>query len=248
MEAYRKILWGLMVCGCGLLCGCSDSDTEPVDSGEGKGEETPLPEKGTMFADFETYDTTPYFFRYGNNVSDYKTYTYYPRWAYTHAVVDNPLANDDNASAKVLEYTTMEARNFGLKLRFAEAKPVQSVKGIRFQIYQPANVIGKDTWKGTSKATSQRLGVKLIGSFNAVNDCVQEEGVVLDRSLVSFEEQGVWKTYTFAFGNEYATASASLLPDGIAGIVIMPTYGASVTLAEDEESWYRCYIDNIEIL
>ena len=93
----------------------------------------------------------------------------------------------------------MEARNYGVKFRFSETVDIDEPRGIRFRIYQPANVIGKETWKGTSKAVSQQLGVKLIGRFNSVNDYEQEEGVILTNSLVDFKEEGTWKTYTFAF-------------------------------------------------
>lgn len=175
-NVFFIILWGLFI-------SCS-SDDPAVDSNEGKDDkEDPLPDKGTLFADFETYDTTPYFFRYGNSGSS-KIDDYYPRWAYSHIVIDNPVQSEENTSSKVLEYTSMEARNYGLKFRFSETVDIDELRGIRFRIYQPANVIGKETWKGTSKAVSQQLGVKLIGRFNSVNDYEQEEGVLLTNSLV----------------------------------------------------------------
>lgn len=244
MKEYWKIVWGLVMCGCGLLSGCS-SGTETGDDIDGQDENT-LPEKGTVFADFETYDTTPYFFRYGNNVTAYTNYEYYPRWIYSHTVVDNPLKNESNSSSKVLEYTSMEARNYGLKFRFSEALDIDGLKGIRFQIYQPANVIGKTTWKGTSAAISQQIAVKLIGSFNTVNDFKQESGILLANSLADFEDEGEWKTYTFTFSKTEYSAATTQLSDGIAGMVILPTYSSGVTLAE--ENAYKCYIDNIEIL
>lgn len=243
MMKYRCHVFFIALCG--LCMGCSSDD--PVDDSKGgtNGKEEPFPDKGTLFADFETYDTTPYFFRYGNSGSS-KISDYYPRWVYSHAVADNPMKSQDNSSAKVLEYTSMEARNYGLKFRFSEMASVGSVRGIRLKIYQPANVIGKDTWKGTSQARLQQLGVKLIGRFNSVNDYEQEEGILLTRSLVDFREEGSWKTYTFAFSkNEYSTADAQL-KDGIAGIVVLPTYGSEVTLGEANK--YKCYIDDIEIL
>ena len=157
-NVFFIILWGLFI-------SCS-SDDPAVDSNEGKDDkEDPLPDKGTLFADFETYDTTPYFFRYGNSGSS-KIDDYYPRWAYSHIVIDNPVQSEENTSSKVLEYISMEARNYGLKFRFSETVDIDELRGIRFRIYQPANVIGKETWKGTSKAVSQQLGVKLIGRFN----------------------------------------------------------------------------------
>ena len=190
-NVFFIILWGLFI-------SCS-SDDPAVDSNEGKDDkEDPLPDKGTLFADFETYDTTPYFFRYGNSGS------------------------------------------------FSETVDIDELRGIRFRIYQPANVIGKETWKGTSKAVSQQLGVKLIGRFNSVNDYEQEEGVLLTNSLVDFKEEGAWKTYTFVFSKREYSAAATQLKNGIAGIVILPTYSSGVTLAEGNK--YKCYIDDIEIL
>lgn len=230
---------------CGLLIACSSDD--PIDDSKGgeDGKEAPLPEKGTMFADFETYDTTPYFFRHGNTGSS-KIDDYYPRWAYSHSVADNPAKSEANPSSKVLEYTSMEARNYGLKLRLAEVISINNLRGIRLKMYQPANVIGKDTWKGTSKATSQQLGVKLIARFNSVNDYEQEEGILLTNSLADFKEEGAWKTYTFTFSKSEYSAAATQLKNGIAGMVILPTYGSGVTLAEENK--YKCYIDDIEIL
>lgn len=109
-NVFFIILWGLFI-------SCS-SDDPAVDSNEGKDDkEDPLPDKGTLFADFETYDTTPYFFRYGNSGSS-KIDDYYPRWAYSHIVIDNPVQSEENTSSKVLEYTSMEARNYGVKFRF----------------------------------------------------------------------------------------------------------------------------------
>lgn len=230
---------------CGLFAACSGDDSLDDFKGEENEGETSLPEKGTLFADFETYDTTPYFFRYGNSGNS-KMNDYYPRWVYAHVVTDNPVKDEANPSSKVLAYSSMEARNYGLKFRFVQVKDVDGVRGIRFRIYQPANVIGKQTWKGTSKATAQQIGVKLIGRFNSVNDYEQEEGVLLTHSLADFKEEGVWKTYTFTFSRSEYSAAVTQLKDGIAGMVVLPTYGSGVTLAE--ENVYTCYIDDIEIL
>ena len=110
-NVFFIALWGLVIA-------CS-SDNPAVGSTEGKDDkEEPLPDKGTLFADFETYDTTPYFFRYGNSGNS-KMDDYYPRWAYSHVVIDNPVKGEENMSSKVLEYTSMEARNYGLKFRFS---------------------------------------------------------------------------------------------------------------------------------
>ena len=88
--------------------------------------------------------------------------------------------------------------------------------------------------------------MKLIGRFNSVNDYEQEEGILLTNSLVDFKEEGVWKTYTFTFSKSEYSAAATQLKNGIAGMVILPTYGSGVTLAEGNK--YKCYIDDIEIL
>ena len=237
-NVFFIALWGLVIA-------CS-SDNPAVGSTEGKDDkEEPLPDKGTLFADFETYDTTPYFFRYGNSGNS-KMDDYYPRWAYSHVVIDNPVKGEENMSSKVLEYTSMEARNYGLKFRFSETVHMDELKGIRFRVYQPVNVIGKETWKGTSKAVFQQLGVKLIGRFNSVNDYEQEEGVLLTNSSVEFKEEGIWKKYTFTFSKSEYSAAATQLKNGIAGVVMLPTYGSGVTLAEENK--YKCYIDDIEIL
>lgn len=238
----KKLGYTLLVALCGTLSACSSDD--PSSTPETKVDE--LPAKGTTFANFETDNTTPYVFRYGNNVTDYKTYDYYPRWAYSHTVVDNPVKNTDNSSSKVLEYTSMEARNYGLKFRFTDAMSVDRLKGVRFQIYQPANVIGKDTWKGTSKATTQKITIKLMGRYNAVNDFEQEEGVLLSNEAVDFQETGTWKTFTFAFSKDKYSSASTQLSSGIVGIAILPTFNSNVTLSEDNT--YKCYIDNIEIL
>ena len=63
---------------------------------------------------------------------------------------------------------------------------------------------------------------------------------------VDFKEEGAWKTYTFAFSKREYSAAATQLKNGIAGIVILPTYSSGVTLAEGNK--YKCYIDDIEIL
>lgn len=243
MMRCRYIVFFIILCGLCISC----SDDGPTDGSKGgeDGKEEPLPDRGILFADFETYNTTPYFFRYGNSGGS-KIDDYYPRWIYAHMVAGNPVKNEENPSSKVLEYTSMEARNYGLKFRFPKVAGINDVKGIRLKIYQPANVIGKDTWKGTSKATSQQLGVKLIGRFNSVNDYEQEEGILLTNSLVDFKEEGIWKTYTFTFSKSEYSAAATQMKNGIAGMVILPTYSSGVTLAEENK--YKCYIDDIEIL
>lgn len=48
------------------------------------------------------------------------------------------------------------------------------------------------------------------------------------------------------FSKREYSAAATQLKNGIAGIVILPTYSSGVTLAEGNK--YKCYIDDIEIL
>lgn len=224
---------------CGFCMACSSED--PINP-DGKGDDDePILGEGSMFANFETYDSTPFYFRYGNEENP----EYYPRWKYSHNVVNNSFINEDNSSTKVLEYTSMEVKNFGLKFRFFETKKVENLKGIRFQIYQPANTIGKTTYQGKSKATIQQICVKLLARLNTVNDVRQEEGILLEKSKVSFDQEGKWMTFTFIFSSKMYTTASSVLKDGIVGFVILPTYGSGTTLAE--ENIYKCYIDNIEL-
>ena len=88
---------------------------------------------GNMFAqelfraDFETYETTPYFFRFGNTGKrgDYKPKS---RWMYSHEVIDNPVSAEGNHSGKVLKYASMEARNYGLKFLFDTPISIDDLK------------------------------------------------------------------------------------------------------------------------
>ncbi|MCD7973052.1 MAG: T9SS type A sorting domain-containing protein [Candidatus Azobacteroides sp.] len=195
-------------------------------------------------ADFDTFDTTPYVFRFGNNTNP----DYYPRWQYSHLVVDNPLINADNPSEKVLEYTSLEARWYGLKVRFSAPMNISDIDTIRFRIYQPENIIGKEVHAGysTVPATSQEIRVKLLTYFNTIMDQREDDGVVLtfNGAVQPFFTTGEWVTYEVVVDeSKFAQAHLNLLKNGVLGIAIMPSYNDGVTLA----SRYTCYIDNIEV-
>jgi hypothetical protein len=196
--------------------------------------------------DFETYETTPYIFRYGNQApsntgSDGNTYE--PRWRYSHTVIDNPVANAENNSAKVLKYTSMEAKNYGLKILFPQAIALDKLKKISFKIYQPSNVINKPVLSG-NKATTQKLKIKLLSSFNTVNDYKQDAGLLLN-GIADMTIEGQWVTHTATFDKrDYSTSELSVFNNGVVeGIAILPTYNSNVTLAKTNE--YLCYIDDI---
>jgi hypothetical protein len=196
--------------------------------------------------DFESYETTPYLFRYGNKGKQ-KMNSYKPRWVYAHEVVDNPVKTG-NASGKVLEYTTMEARNYGLKFRFIKPVPINELQSVSFKIYQPANVIGKpvDTQfnSGQSPASMQRITVALMSDFNSVCDFRIENSINL--IAVDFTKVNEWVTFRFVFNKNDFTASAlNKFANGIKGFAILPTYLSYVTLAES--NIYTCYIDDISI-
>jgi hypothetical protein len=199
---------------------------------------------GNFAADFETFDTTPYVFRYGNNAS----VNYYPRWQYSHETVDNPLVDTRNPSSKVLRYTSLEARNYGLKIRFPVALYLDDIDTIRFQVYQPASVIGQaaDASYSASPATSQEICVKLLTYFNTIKDYKEDDGVMLTFSgaVQPFATSGDWIDYRVAVNeSKFSQSNVNKLASGILGLAILPTYGSNVTL----QSRYVCYIDNIGI-
>lgn len=197
-------------------------------------------------ADFESYETTPYVFRFGNNVTTYSNYNYKPRWMYSHEVVENPVASDVNNSANVLRYTSMEARDYGLKVLFDDPIDIDELKTVQLDIYQPANVIGKDTYDFEDAATQQKIAIKLLAKFNTVNDFKQDAGIVLTRATHEFTTEGEWVTYSFKFSKGAYSSQTSQFTNGeILGIAILPTYGSGVTLMEDDQ--YLCYIDNIVV-
>ena len=195
-------------------------------------------------ADFETYESTPYLFRYGNRGS-LGEYTYKPRWIYSHQVVDNPVYSSDNTSNKVLEYTTMEAQNYGLKFRLPTPLALEQVKEIQFKLFQPATVIGRSTYDGRQPATKHDVCIKLLSEFNAINDFRQDDGILLYKSVSSFTETGVWTTFTFLFDPADYNSQINKFTEGVKGIAILPTYNATVTLNEDD--LYLCYMDDLVI-
>ncbi len=204
-------------------------------------------EAQSLAYDFETYDTTPYYFKYGNE-GDCDDIDYKPRWCYSHEEVENPLVDDVNPSATVLKFSTQEARNYGIKFRFGSTIDIDDLEQIKFKIYQPSNVIGKeiDTDYATQSATSQNLNVKVLSYFNAVCDVRQEEGILLYMTKQSFTEEGSWQEITINFApSSYTSQLYKFDDDGVVGMAIIPTYDSATTLLE--ESPYVCYIDDIEI-
>lgn len=194
-------------------------------------------------ADFETYETTPYFFRFGNKgkLGDYKPKS---RWMYSHEVIDNPVAEGNN-SAKVLRYSSMEARDYGLKFLFNTPIGIDDLNVVEFTIYQPLNVIGKDTDDFEDPAEKQDICIKLLSKFNTTNDFKQDEGILLNKSVYEFTTEGQWVTYTFKFNKAAYSSQISKFTNGVLGVAILPTYNSNVTLYEDEQ--HVCYIDNIVV-
>lgn len=221
-----------------LLLSCSASPSSEADIPE------PVrpPLKEHQVGNFETKEGTPYFFRFGN-LGTAKEYSHKPRWVYSHAVVANPLPDAANPSTKVLEYTSMEAQNYGLKVLFATPVSVDALGEVQFKIYQPANVIGKPVWQGGISAKTQQVCVKLLSSFNTINDFRQDEGIILSKQSTPFTEEGKWVTYRCSFNKADYGSQVNQFSKGILGIAILPTYQSGVTLTE--ESPYVCYIDDI---
>ena len=205
---------------------------------------------GNMFAqelfraDFETYETTPYFFRFGNTGKrgDYKPKS---RWMYSHEVIDNPVSAEGNHSGKVLKYASMEARNYGLKFLFDTPISIDDLKVVEFMIYQPLNVIGKETDDWEDPAEKQDICIKLLSKFNTTNDLIQDEGILLNKSVYDFTTEGKWITYTFTFNKAAYSSQISKFTNGVLGIAILPTYTSNVVLYEDQQ--HVCYIDNIVV-
>lgn len=222
-----------------LLLSCSDgtSSTETTDP-----DPVRPPLKEVRIGDFETEATTPYFFRFGNRGSA-KEYTYKPRWVYSHEVVDNPVAGSLNSSAKVLKYTSMEARNYGLKIRFTTPVAVDDLGEVQLKIYQPASVVGKPLWQGGTPARTQELCVKLLSAFNSINDFRQDEGILLLKQSTPFTEEGKWIIYNCSFNKADYASQLNKFSKGIVGIAVLPTYKSEVTLLE--ASPYVCYLDDI---
>jgi hypothetical protein len=199
--------------------------------------------QNSFTCDFETFDSTPYYFRFGNSTS----VTYYPRWKYSHQVVDNPLINSNNSSAKVLRYSSLEARWYGLKFKFSAPLNIDDIDTLSFDIYQPANIVGKavNTTYSTTPATTQEIRVKLLTYFNTTQDSREDAGVTLtfSGSVVPYTQAGDWYNYIVLIDkSKFSATNLTTLSAGVLGIAIMPTYNSGVTL----QSEYVCYIDNIK--
>lgn len=195
-------------------------------------------------ANFESYESTPYFFRFGNRGSR-SEYTYKPRWMYSHEVTDNPFIGNGNQSAKVLKYTSMEAKNYGLKFLFDTPVNIDDLQNISFKIYQPANVVGKavESAYSSSPATKQNICIKILSYFNTVIDFNQEDGILLHKYTPDFTAENEWIEFTFDFKKADYASQISKFKDGVLGVAILPTYGSDVTLKESGR--YVCYIDDI---
>jgi hypothetical protein len=193
-------------------------------------------------ADFETYDSTPYYFRFGNNTS----VSFMPRWKYSHLIVDNPLINYGNNSAKVLRYSSLEARWYGLKFKFPAPLNLDDIDTLIFDIYQPATIVGKPVNASYSlvMATTQEIRVKLLTYFNTIQDSREDAGVVLSfaGAIIPFITTGQWVKYQVIINpSKFSASDLTKLATGILGVAIEPTYNTGVTL----QSEYVCYLDNI---
>ena len=199
--------------------------------------------QNTFTGNFETFDSTPYYFRFGNSTS----VTYFPRWSYSHNVVDNPLINSKNSSTKVLRYSSLEARWYGLKFKFSAPLNIDDIDTLSFDIYQSANIVGKavNTTYSSTPATTQEIHVKLLTYFNTTQDSREDAGVALTFSgaVVPFTQIGDWYNYKVLIDkSKFSAANLTTLSTGVLGIAIMPTYNSGVTLQTE----YVCYIDNIK--
>lgn len=245
----NKVKLNLMA-GCFLMllftfAACSGEDAPGEEGGTG-GKEPEAPFEEVLVGDFETEKTSPYFFRYGNKGNAKEGYDYIPRWNYRCEVVSNPVSESGNNSAHVLSYRSMEAQNYGIKILFSTPLSLGGLRSIDFKIYQPANVIGKPTWTGSPSASRQKLGVKLLSEFNTINDFKQDEGWMLEDATLDFSKEESWIDCHFPINpEELSDWKKELFAGGVVGLVIMPTYGAGVTLAESPV--YQCYIDEIRL-
>lgn len=193
-------------------------------------------------ADFETFDSTPYYYRFGNNAS----VSYYPRWKYSHLVSDNPLINSSNNSLKVLKYSSLEARTYGLKFLFSAPLNLDDIDTLSFDIFQPSNIIGKsvNSTYSYTMATTQEIRVKLLTYFNTIQDNREDAGVVLSftGAVLSFASTGQWVKYRVAINSsKFSSSDLTKLSTGVLGMAILPTYNTGVTL----QSEHVCYLDNI---
>lgn len=229
----------LLLWATSFFSACSASTPESEDD---RNQET-TSFKEIKIGDFETGNSSPYVFRFGNKGTAKDFIDYKPRWVYSHTVVSNPAVENENLSSQVLKYTSMEARNYGIKILFANPVPLSDLGKIQFKIYQPDNVIGKPVWKDGIVAKKQELCVKLLSKFNTVNDFRQDDGIIMVAQSISFTEEKKWITYTCDFNKSDYVGQTSKFSKGVMGIAILPTYHSEATLAE--ENPYVCYIDDI---
>lgn len=225
---------------------CSKDGVREEQNAGGGGTESVQPFDEVSVGDFESDLTSPYFFRFGNKGNAKEGFDYLPRWNYAYEVIDNPVKDSGNRSARVLSYQSMEAQNYGIKILFADPLPVRGLRNISFKIYQAENVIGKETWKGAAPATRQKLCVKLLSEFNTINDFKQDEGLVLEDAALDFVQEKSWLDCRFEFDpEEISDWKLDLFEKGILGLAIIPTYGSGVTLSG--HSVYQCYMDDIRL-
>lgn len=229
-----------------LFAACSKDESSGKPDDGGGLPESELPFDEVVVGDFESEKSSPYFFRFGNKGSAKDGFDYLPRWNYAYEVIDNPVRESGNQSARVLSYQSMEAQNYGIKILFSKPVPVKGLRNVSFKIYQPQNVIGKTTWMGNALATRQKLCVKLLSEFNTINDFKQDEGLVLEDVILDFSQEKRWMDCRFTFSpDEISHWKLELFDEGVCGLAILPTYGAGVTLSEN--SLYQCYIDDIKL-
>jgi hypothetical protein len=193
-------------------------------------------------ADFETFDSTPYYFRFGNNTN----VSFYPRWKYSHLISDNPLVNLLNNSSKVLKYSTLDARTYGLKFLFPAPLNLDDIDTLSFDIFQPANIVGKavNSTYSSTMATTQEIRVKLLTYFNTIQDSREDAGVVLSftGAILPYTTVGQWVKYQVVVNpSKFAAADLTKLTTGVVGMAILPTYNSGVTLQTE----HVCYLDNI---
>lgn len=221
------------------IMACSETQNGPTheDGGTNKDE--------YKIADFESEETSPYFFRYGNSGTQIIDLEYKPRWVYSYKISENPKKDKTNPSSNVLECQSMEARNYGIKFSFQSSISASSINNIQFKLFQQENVIGKATWNNNPVAEKQNVCIKLLSEFNTVCDFRQDEGVILDKEIQDFSQTGEWITFNFNFNKELYGSSYEKLKNGVVGIAILPTYNSETTLSEN--NIHTCYIDDITI-
>lgn len=64
---------------------------------------------------------------------------------YSHEVIDNPVSAEGNHSGKVLEICLYGSTQLRIEISLWHAYLHDDLKVVEFMIYQPLNVIGKET-------------------------------------------------------------------------------------------------------